>query len=217
MGGKNINFDDKKFRKSTFYKNKAINNIEDINVNNILVSKKEQYGTKNSHKYFIGYNDNDNIRPLCIRLPQMTGYARKFDENATMSFIVKDKQLLKKYTKIWETIEGLMKINFESKPVYGDDDKYLKTKIKTYAGSIITNFHNKKMPKEKAPCKCLSIIMIDSVIKANKKYYPQALLEECKYIQEKTKIENYINEDLEDSESDDSSNDETESDNDNEE
>ena len=110
-----------------------------------------------------------------------------------------------------------MKINFESKPVYGDDDKCIKTKIKAYAGSIITNFHNKKMPKEKAPCKCLSIIMIDSVIKANKKYYPQALLEECKYIQEKTKIENCINEDLEDSESDDSSNDETESDNDNEE
>ena len=61
-----------------------------------------------------------------------------------------------------------MKINFESKPVYGDNDKYIKTKIKTYAGSIITNFHNKKMPKEKAPCKCLSIIMINLVIKAKK-------------------------------------------------
>ena len=48
-----------------------------------------------------------------------------------------------------------MKINFESNPVYGDDVKYIKTKIKTYAGSIITNFHNKKIPKEKAPCKCL--------------------------------------------------------------
>ena len=131
-----------------------------------------------------------------------------------MSFIVKNKQLLKKYTKIWEKIEGLMKINFESKPVYGDHDKYIKTKIKIYAGSIITNFHNKKMPKEKAPCKCLSIIMIDSVIKANKKYYPQTLLEECKYIQEKIKIENYINEDLEDSKSD-SDNNETESDIDN--
>ena len=79
----------------------------------------------------------------------MTGYARKFDENATMSFIVKDKQLLKKYTKIWEKIEGLMKINFESKLVYSD--KYIKTKIEIYTGSIITNFHNKKMPKEKAP------------------------------------------------------------------
>ena len=64
-----------------------------------------------------------------------------------------------------------MKINFESKPVYGDHDKYIKTKIKMYARSIITNFHNKKMPK-KTPGKCLSIIMIDSVIKANKKYYP---------------------------------------------
>ena len=147
----------------------------------------------------------------------MTGYARKSDENATMYFVVKKKQLLKKCTKIWETTEGLMKINFESKPVYGDDDKYTKAKIKTYAGSIITNFHNKKMPKEKAPCKCLSIIMIDSVIKANKKYYPQTFLEECKYIQEKIKIENYINEDLVDSESDDSSNDKTESNIDNEE
>ena len=214
MSGKNITFNDKKIRKSTFYKNKKINNIEDIDVNNILVSKKEPYGNKNSLKYFIGYNDNDIIRPLCIRLPQMTGYARKFDENATMSLIVKDKQLLKNYTKIWEKIEKLMKINFESKPVYGDDDKYIKTKIKIYAGSIITNFHNKKMPKEKAPCKCLSIIMIDSVIKANKEYYPQTLLEECKYIQEKIKIENYINEDLENSESDSDSNNETESDGD---
>ena len=61
----------------------------------------------------------------------MTGYARKFNENSTMSFIVKDKKLLKKYSKIWETIEGLMKITFESKPVYGEDVKYIKTKIKT--------------------------------------------------------------------------------------
>ena len=83
--------------------------------------------------------------------------------------------------------EGLMKINFESKPVYGDHDKYIKTILKIYAGSIITNFHNKKMPKEKAPCKCLLIIMIDSVIRVNKKYYPLALLQECKYIQEKIK------------------------------
>ena len=217
MSGKNINFNDKKIKKSDFYKNKTINNIENIDVNNILVSKKESYGNKNSVKYFIGYNDNDVIRPLCIRLPQMTGYARKFDENATMSFIVKDKQLLKKYTKIWETIEGLMKINFESKPVYGDDDKYIKTKIKMYADSIITNFHNKKIPKEKAPCKCLSIIMIDTAIGLNKKDYPQTLLEECEYIQENIKIENYINKDLENSESDSDSNNETESDIDNKE
>ena len=69
MSGKNINFDDKKVKKSIFYKNKVINNIEDINVNNILVSKKEPCGNKNSFKYFIGYTDNDVIRPLCIKLP----------------------------------------------------------------------------------------------------------------------------------------------------
>ena len=89
MSGKNISFDDKKIKRSSFYKNKKINNIEDIDVNNILVSKKEPCGNKNSLKYFIGYDNNDIIRPLCIRLPQMTGYARKFNENATMSFIVK--------------------------------------------------------------------------------------------------------------------------------
>ena len=102
-----------------------------------------------------------------------------------------------------------MKINFESKLVYGDHDKYIKAKIKPYADSIITNFHNKIMPKEKAPCKCLSVIMIDSVIRVNKKYYPQTVLEECKYVQEKIKIVNYINEDLKNSESDSGSNNET--------
>ena len=90
MSGKNINFDDKKIKKSIFYKNKRIYSTDDIDVNNILVSKKESYGNKNLLKYLIGYNDNDIIRPLCIRLPQMTRYARKFNENATMSFIVKD-------------------------------------------------------------------------------------------------------------------------------
>ena len=73
-----------------------------------------------------------------------------------------------------------MRIDFEDKLVYGDDDKYIKTKIRINAGSMITNFHNKKMPKEKPPCKCLSIIMLDSVIKSNKNYYPQTLLEEFK-------------------------------------
>ena len=147
----------------------------------------------------------------------MTGYAKKFNENATISFRVNNKQLLKNYNKIWEKIEKVLRIDVESKPVYGDDDKYIKTKIKIYAGSMITNFHNKKMPKEKVPCKCLSIIMLDSVIKANKKYYPQALLEECKYVQEKIKIDNNIDDDLEKSESDSDSNDEIESDIDNDE
>ena len=90
----------KKIKKSIIYKNKRIYSTDGIDVNNILVSKKEPYGNKNSVKYFIGYNDNDIIRPLCIRLPQMTGSARKFDENATVFFIAKDKKLLKRYSKI---------------------------------------------------------------------------------------------------------------------
>ena len=207
----------KKFIKSEFYKNKKVTKIVDTDVTKILVSKEEPYEAKNSFKYFIGYNGNDVIRPLCIKLPQMTGYVRKFEGNTTMSFKIGDKQLLKKYNQIWKRVEKLLKIESDSDPAYGDNDKYIKTKIKIYASSMITNFQSKKMPKEKAPCKCLSIIMLDSVIKANKKYYPQTLLEECKYIQEKIKIENYINEDLENSESDSDSNNETESDIDNEE
>ena len=74
--------------------------------------------------------------------------------------------------------------------------------IKTYADSIITNFHNTKMPKEKVPCKCLSIIVLDSIIESDEKYYPQTFLEECKYVQEKMKFENHIDEEL-DSDSDD--------------
>ena len=93
-----------------------------------------------------------------------------------MSFRVNNKQSLINYNKIWKKVEKLLKINFESKPVCGDDNKYI-TKIKIYVDSMITNFHNKKMPKEKVPCKCLSIIMLDTVIKANKKYYPQTFLE----------------------------------------
>ena len=134
-----------------------------------------------------------------------------------MFFKANDKQLLKDYNKIWEKVEKLLQIKFESKLVYNDDDKYIKTNIKIYAGSMITNFHNKKILKEKAPCKCLSIIMLDSAIKANKKYYPPTLSEECKYVQEKIKIENFINDDLEKSESDSDSKDETESNIDNDE
>ena len=108
----------------------------------------------------------------------MTSYNRKFEGNTTISIKISDKQLLKKYNQISKRIEKLLKIEFESEPVYGDGDKYIKAKIKIYAGSMITNFQSKIMPKEKAPCKCLLIKMLDSVIKAKKKYYPQKLLDE---------------------------------------
>ena len=111
---------------------------------------------------------------------------------------------------------NLLSIKFDSEPVYSDNDKYIKTKIKLYGDKINTNFQSKKIPKENASYKCLSLIMLDSVIRANKKYYPETLLEECKYENKKNKMENLINDDLNpsfsdesDSESDNRSDDET--------
>ena len=149
MGGKNINCNDKKINKSNFYKNKKLFHLDDIDVNKILVYKKEPYGKKSSFKYFIGYSDNGNIRPLCIRLPQMVGYVKCFDSNKTISFKVIDKKLLRKYTKMWERVSSLMNIEFDSEPVYGDNDKYMKTKIKPYGDKVNTNFQCKKNTKIK--------------------------------------------------------------------
>ena len=111
----------------------------------------------------------------------MTGYVRKFEGNTIMFFKISDRQLLKNLNQMCKRVEKLLKIEFDSKPVYGDNHKYIKTKLKIYAGSMITNFQSKKISKEKAPCNCLLMIMLDSVTKAKKKYYPQTLLEECKY------------------------------------
>ena len=103
MSGNSIKFNDIKIKKSDFYKNKTIFNINYIGTNNILVFKKEKYGKYNSFQHFIGYNDNNVIKPLYLELPQMTGYINKFNENKnknkntiTVSLKVKDKKLFKK-------------------------------------------------------------------------------------------------------------------------
>ena len=98
MSGKSVNFGDKKIKRSKFYKNKKTFKIDDIDVNKILVSKEEPYGANKWIEYLIGYNDNDDIRPLCIMLPQMTGYVKCFESNKTISFKISDNKLLKKYT-----------------------------------------------------------------------------------------------------------------------
>ena len=123
-----------------------------------------------------------------------------------MSLIVKDKQLLENYNKIWKKIKELMGIHFESETTYGDDDdKYINTKIKAYKDSITTNIYDetgfKEMLEGKVPHKCLSIIILDSVLYAYEKYYPQTFLEECKYMKENVETKNYIDIELE-SESD---------------
>ena len=90
-----------------------------------------------------------------------------------MAFIVKDKQLLENYKKIWGKIEKLIGVDFESKANY--IDKYINTKIKPYKDRITTNFYDKtgsrEVPEEKVPHKCLSIIILHSVLYAYEKYY----------------------------------------------
>ena len=212
MSGKNIRFNEKKINKGNFYKNKKLFNIYDIAVNKILISKKEPYGKKISFKYFLGCNDDgDVIRPLCIKLSKMIGYVKCFDSNKTMSFKVNDNRPLKMYTKIWEKVSSLMDIKCDSESVCGHNDIYIKTQIKSYGDKVNTNFQGKNIPKENASYKCFSLIMLDSVIRVNKKYYPQTLLEECKYIINKNKMENLINDDLDLSSSDNESDNEADS------
>ena len=95
------------------------------------------------------------------------------------------------------------KFEFSNELVYGDNDEYIKWKIKSYGDMINTNFQGKKIPKENASRKCLSLIKLDSVISLSKKCYPQTLLEECKYEIKKTRMENLINDDWDLSSSDD--------------
>ena len=96
--------------------------------------------------------------------------------------------------------EKLMNIDFNTKPTYGDDDKYIKTKIKTYEVNTTTNFYNKKefkkVPEEKIPHKCLLILILDSVLYTYKKYHPQIFLEEYKYVKENIKTKNYTDKEL---------------------
>ena len=131
----------------------------------------------------------------------MNDYVKYFDDNKTMSFVADDKELLKQYTKVWEKIKDLIGKKFDAEPVYGG--KYIKTKIKSYNNDIRTNFHgegnSRKVPKESFSYKCLSLISLDSVIKMGKKYYPQTLLEECKYKLTKKKMEDLITDDFDSS------------------
>ena len=124
-------------------------NLNYIDVNKIVISKEVVYRTKNSLKYFIGCNDEqDVIRPLLLKLPQMIQYLKEFDDSMKMSLRVDDSKLFKKYCKIWKTIKGLLGIEFDSEPVYSDTDSYIKTKVKVYDNRVNIIFKEKKHPKE---------------------------------------------------------------------
>ena len=125
----------------------------------------------------------------------MSAYRKDFDETKYMSFLIKDDELLEKYNEIWEKVKNSIKEEFDSKPVY--NEKYLKAKIKSYNGKINTNFYNSKIPGERSQFICLSVILIDSVFRAGKNYYPQVFLEECKYAVKEKKIPKYIIDNIE--------------------
>ena len=124
--------------------------IDDTDVRKILVSKEEPYVKRNWFKYYIGYNDEDVIRSLCIKLPQMIGYVKCFESNKTMSFKISNNKLVERYTQIWKKVKTFLNIKFDCQPVSGDNDQYIKTKRKTYDGNVNTNFQVKKEPKENA-------------------------------------------------------------------
>ena len=95
----------------------------------------------------------------------MIDYIKHFDSNKTMFFKVIDKELLKRYIKILERINNLICKEFESELVYGDNDRYIKTKIKSYGNKVNTDFQRKKIPKENALYKCLSLIVLGHCLK----------------------------------------------------
>ena len=196
MYGLSIIFDDRKIKNNIFYRSRKPFNASDIDVNKIAISKEVVYRTKNSLKCFAGFIDEDHvIRPLLLKLPQMIGYLKEFDHSMTMPSRVDDSKLFKKYCKIWKTIKPLLGIEFDSEPVYGDTDSYIKTKVKMYHNKVNTNFQGKETPKGDSSYRCLSLIMLDSVVKVRKKYYPQVFLKECKYVKRKNKMFNYSSSD----------------------
>ena len=107
------------------------------------------------------------IRTLFTFLSKMGAYRRNFDKRKCMWFLMKDEKLLKKYNEIRKKVGSIIKKEFYSKL------KYLKTKIKSYNRKINTNFHNNKIPKQDSQCICLPVILIDSVYRKDKDYYPQ--------------------------------------------
>ena len=145
----------------------------------LLTSDKFEHSDE-GFKYFIGYQEDEIIKSFCIILPQMSGYIKYFENGGkNMSFMVKGDNVLDKYNKIWDKIKENLNIKFNSKPIY--DQKYLKAKVREFDGVIKTNFLGNGVPKENMHYTCIACITIDSVMRMDKKNYPQVYLEECKY------------------------------------
>ena len=163
-------------------------------VDQIVVSDKFKHNNE-GFKYFIGYQEGEIVKPLCIILPQMSGYIKYFENGSrNMSFLIKDDEVWEKYDKIWDVIKNKLGFKFHSEPVY--KYKYLKAKVREFDGVIKTNFLSNDMPKENMHYTCIACITIDSVMRIDKKNHPQVYLEECKYRVKKIQMSRFINTEL---------------------
>ena len=121
----------------------------------------------------------------------MSEYIKYFDDvGKNMSFRIEDESVYLKYNEIWNKIKRTLNIRFHSQPIY--DDKCIKTKVKTFNGVINTPFLDNKIPKERKYYICIAAICIASILKVDKKNYPQVYLEQYKYKIKKRKLVDFI-------------------------
>ena len=153
--------------------------LDSVDLSKIFVSSRWKLNDE-TYKYFCGYLNNDVIKPLCVILPQMNGYIKYFDDGGkNMSFVTDDEKVYQKYDEIWNVVKRLLKLKFTVGPIR--NDKYISAKLKIFKKKNLTTFNNNIVPKEKNHYICIPATDIDSVLKIDKKVYPQAYLEECKY------------------------------------
>ena len=195
MNEKTLKFENIRVCKKEFHRSKQPDDLTSVNVDKIVISGKFKHNDE-GFKYFIGYKKDEIIKPLCIILPQMNGYIKYFENGSkNMSFFIKDDDVLYKYNEIWDKIKEKLNIKFHSEPIY--DKKYIKSKVREFDGVIKTNLLDNKVPKENMHYTCIACLTIDSVVRTDKKNYPQVYLEECKYKIKKKQMPRFINTELE--------------------
>ena len=182
MSSQKIKFGDKEVDKKEFYSSKKAILLDSVDLSKIVVSSRWKLNDT-TYKYFCGYLNHDVIKPLCVILPQMNGYIKYFDHDVkNMSFVTGDKKVYEKYDEIWHAV----KVKIYCCPIR--DDKYILAKLKIFKKKNLTTFNNNNIvPMEKNHYICIPAIDIDSVLKTDKKEYPPAYLEECKYKLKKKK------------------------------
>ena len=194
MSSRKIKFGNKEVNKKEFYSSKQAISLDSVDLNKIVVSKKWKIDDA-TYKYFCGYLNNDVIKPLCVVLPEVNGYIKYFNDGGkNMSFVTDDGKVYEKYNEIWEVIRNFLKIDFTVNLVR--DNLYLVAKLKIFNKINKTAFTNDAIPMEKNNYICIPAIDIDSVLKIDKRLYPQVYLEQCKYKLKKRKIVNYINDEI---------------------